>query len=60
MKIGVHKGTKVTEPDFSEIFLFGPNWEKRAQNAPKNGLFQKFLKIESFVFVMVTILTKIV
>jgi hypothetical protein len=37
MKLGVHKGTKVTEPDFSGKFSFSEKWGKRAQKDPKIG-----------------------
>ena len=49
MKLGVHKGSKVTEPDFSGKIWFGLFLGKK----PKNGLkivFQVFLKIGSQVF----------
>jgi len=42
MKLGVHKGSKVTEPDFSGKFSFGPNWAKSAQNGPKMDIFNFF------------------
>ena len=34
MKLGVNKVKKVTEPDFSGKFSFGPNCPKSGQNGP--------------------------
>ena len=52
MKLGVHKGRKVTEPDFLEKFSFGPNLGIWAQNGPKTGFLRGFglsRKIESLL-----------
>ena len=35
MKLGVHKGSKVTEPNFWKKISFAQIWAKRAQNGPK-------------------------
>ena len=37
MKLGIHKGWKVTEPDFSGKIPFAQIWAKRAQNGLKMG-----------------------
>ena len=34
MKLEVHKGEKVSEPDFWGKFPFCPNWEKWPNNGP--------------------------
>ena len=46
MKLGVHKHSKVTEPDFSGKILFGPNLPKSAQNR----VYGILCKIGSLVF----------
>ena len=40
VKLGGNKGRKVTEPDFSEKFLFGPNLGIYAQISPKMKFFE--------------------
>ena len=49
MKLGYHKGTKLTEPDFSGKFLFWVFGAKRVQKWPKI-VFVVFLKIASLLF----------
>ena len=52
MKLGDHKGRKVTEPNFSRKFSFGPNLGIWAQNGPKTGFLRVFgvlWKIESLL-----------
>ena len=46
MKLGVHKGSKVVEPNFFGKFSFAQIWAKRAQI----WTFLLFLKIQSLVF----------
>jgi len=53
MKLGVHKGSKVTEPDFSGKLSFFEKWGKSAQigpKRPKNRVFGFLRKIESLLF----------
>jgi len=40
MKLEVHKGEKVSEPDFSGKFPFCPNWAKMAQKWTFSIIFQ--------------------
>ena len=47
MKLGVHKCSKVTEPNFFGKFSFAQIWAKRAQ---KWTYFLLFIKIQSLVF----------
>ena len=49
MKLGVHKCSKVTEPDFSGKFSFSEKWGKMPKK-PKNRVFGLLRKIESLVF----------
>ena len=50
MKLGVHKRSKVTEPDFSGKFSFSQKNGKNGPKMGKNGIFGLFRKIESLVF----------
>ena len=50
MKLGHHKCSKVTKPDFPGKILFGQIGAKRAQNGPKIDFFDDFCRIESLVF----------
>ena len=45
MKLGDHKCSKVTEPDFPEKILFGQIGAKRAQNGPKIDFFNNFSEL---------------
>ena len=50
MKLGVHKGTKVTKPDFSGKFSFFQKNRKKGPKIGKNEIFGHLCKIESLVF----------
>ena len=53
MKLGVHRGSKVTEPNFSGKLSFSKKWGKRAQKVPKrpkNRVFGLLCKIELLLF----------
>ena len=50
MKLGYHKGTKLTSPDFSGKFVFWVSGSKRVQKGPKIGSLSFFLKIASLLF----------
>ena len=53
MKLGVHRGSKVTEPDFSGKLSFSKKLGKRVQKGPrrpKNRVFGLVSKIESLLF----------
>ena len=45
MKLGYHKGTKLTSPDFLGKFEFGQKWPKTAKNSPKMRFLVFFSKL---------------
>ena len=45
MKLGHHKCSKVTEPDFPGEVLFGKYGAKQAQNGPKIDFFNNFSEL---------------
>ena len=55
MKLGYHKGTKLTEPDFSEKNPFGRFWAKTGPKRAQNEVFGIFMKIESLVWAEITV-----
>ena len=40
MKLGIRKGSKVTEPDYLGKLSFAQKWSKMAQNGPKMFFFK--------------------
>ena len=52
MKLGYHKGTNLTEPDFSGKFEFGRKWPKTAQNSQKMRFLVFFSKLLHLFFLI--------
>ena len=52
MKLGYHKGTKLTEPDFSGKFLFWVFGAKRVQKGPKIGSLSFFSRLLHYFFLI--------
>ena len=50
MKLGYHKGTKLTSPDFLGKFEFGQKWPKTAKNSPKMRFLVFFSKLLHLFF----------
>ena len=52
MKLGYHKGTKLTSPDFSGKFLFRVFGAKRVQKWPKIGSLSFFSRLLHYFFLI--------
>ena len=52
MKLGYHKSTKLTEPDFSGKFLFLVFGAKRVQKGPKIGALSFFSRLLHYFFLL--------
>ena len=50
MKLEVHKGSKVTEPDFFRKIPVWTKLGKKGPKWPKNGPFQLYFKFGTLVF----------
>ena len=52
MKLGVHKGSKETEPDFGGKLSFGPNWAKRPSNEFKTDVFKNMSNLAHYFLLL--------